>query len=175
MKQWMTLCLILFFGTVLTAQNNTKKEQIVQLYTEVDHFLKEGETESARMSLEKLLKLDKSNRSNLYLALGGMAEQQLDTGKAIKYYKKSISSDKKSHTAYYSMGALYFNQGVEILETIPFDEQTQRVAATRKGLDFLKKALPYLEQGFRLSDDRDIYEVPLNTVYRYLNLASKTK
>ena len=169
MKQLLTLLLFCAFGTALIAQNRTRKELIAQLYTEVDLLLSEGDAENARTPLEKLLKLDKSNRSNLYLALGGIAEQQQDTNQAQNFYKKSISANKKSDKAYYSMGALYYNQAIEILESIPFDEQTQRVTETRQGLNYLKKALPLLEQGFRLSGDKDIYQDPLNTVYQYLN------
>jgi len=169
MKRLLTWFLILVVGTTLTAQNKTQKEQIAQLYTEADLFLLEGDADHARLPLEKLLKLDKANRSNLYLALGGIAEQRQETDKAIKYYNQSIKSDKKSHKAYYSMGALYYNLAVELLETFPFDEQTQHAAETRRGLDYLKKALPFLEKGFQLSNDKDIYQNPLNTVYLYLN------
>ena len=170
MKRLLIWILMFVVGTALTAQNKTLKEQIALLYTEADLFLSEGDTDNACLSLEKLLRLDKSNRSNLYLALGGIAEQKQKTNQAQNYYKKSISADKKSDKAYYSMGALFYNQAIEILESIPSDEQTQHVTETRQALIYLKKALPFLEQGFRLSGDKDIYQKPLNAVYQYLNL-----
>ena len=168
MKRLLTWFLILSMGSTLIAQNKTQQEQIAQLYTEADLFLSEGDADNARLPLEKLLKLDKANISNLYLALGGIAEQKKETAKAIKYYKQSIKSDKQSHKAYYSLGSLYYNQAVEILETIPFDEQSRRAAETRKGLNCLKKALPFLEQGFKLSGDKGIYQTSLNISYLYL-------
>jgi len=169
MKRILTLFLVLAIGTTLNAQKETKKEQIARLYTEVDIFLSEGDADNARLPLEKLVKLDKPNRSNLYLALGSIAEQKKETDRAINFYKKSISADKKSHKASYSMGTLYYNQAVEILNQAannPLDEQAQ----FDKSLGFLKKALPFLEKGLQLSGDKDIYKEPLNTVYLYLKL-----
>ena len=174
MKRILTLFLVLAIGTTLNAQKETKKEQIARLYTEVDIFLSEGDADNARLPLEKLVKLDKPNRSNLYLALGSIAEQKKETGRAINFYKKSISADKKSHKASYSMGALYYNKAIDMFNYLSnnlLTEQTQQQKAIAEQVlaDF-KKALPFLEKGFQLSGDKDIYKEPLNTVYLYLKL-----
>ena len=167
----LTFILIFALGTSLTTQSDVKKDQIEQLYMEVEAYLLKDDPDNARLSLEKLLKLDKPNRSNLYLALGRIAEDRHDTKQSIKYYQQSIKSDKKSHKAYYSMGALYFNQGVEILNNakdLASNAPEQYKAKSRRGRDCMKKALPYLEKGYKLSGDRDIYQSPVDIINLYL-------
>ena len=178
MKRLMTLLLILAAGTALTAQNLTRKEQIILLYAEVDTFLSEDDPDSACPPLEKLIKLDKANRSTLYLALGGIAEQKNETAKAVKYYKKAISGNRKSHKAYYGMGALYYNQAIETLnnaENMQTDEPVRYAAEIKKGMALLKKAKPFLEKGFQLSDDADVFQSPLQTINRYLQAEKRSQ
>ena len=171
MKYLVTFLLIFTVGTSLVAQSDAKKEQIARLRTEVHTFLSEGDTVNARRSLEKLLKADKTNRADLYLALGRIAEEKQETKKAIKYYRQSINSNKTSHKPYYSLGAMYYNDAVAILNNAEHafaNDPKQREAEISKGLESLKKALPYLETGLQLSGDVDIYQPPLKAIEGYL-------
>jgi|GEM_PF-5470422 len=153
------------------AQNITKQEQIKSLYTQVNDLLAVGDTINARFSLGKLLKLDKSNRSDIYLALGRIAEDHHETDNAINYYRQAIKSDKKSHRAYYSLGTLYYNQAVDILNNadrlLPFAPKLYKTE-TAKALTFMEKALPYLVEGFRLSGKEEIYQPALETIQQII-------
>jgi len=171
MRYLVTFLLIFTVGASLVAQSDAKKAQIAGLYREAHTFLLEGDTVNACRSLEKLLKSDKANRADHYLALGRIAEDRQQTQKAIKYYLQSIKSDKTLHKPYYSLGALYYNNAVDILnnaEQVFANAPKQREAEVGKGLAFLKKARPYLEKGLQLSGDTDIYQSTLQAIDLYL-------
>ena len=171
MKRLLKVLLLLAFTATLFAQKETKQEQITRLYAEADTYLSEGEFNKARLPLAQLIKLDKANRSNLYLALGGISEQHQETDIAISFYKKAIAADKKSHKAYYCLGSIYYNQAVEIfnqLENNPIYIAAQFDAEVSQGLELMKKALPYLEKGFQLNGDKEVYQAPVDAIQQYL-------
>ncbi|MDR2232379.1 MAG: hypothetical protein LBE56_04550 [Tannerella sp.] len=172
MRYLTVILLMLAAGTSFAlAQNKTGKEQIAPLYTQVNESLAKGDTTTAHLTLMQLLKLDKPNRSDIYIALGRIAEERRDTNSAETYYKQAIKNNKKSHRAYYSLGSLYYNQAIDILnytELICVSAPELYTAETGKAVEFLKKALPNLVKGFQLSGNEEIYQPALETVQQII-------
>jgi tetratricopeptide (TPR) repeat protein len=93
-----------------------------------------------------------------------------DPVNAIICYKKAIQFRPEYFDANYNMGALYFNEGAELMNkanAIPADKVADYKAAKAKADDKLKEALPFLEKAHAISpQDMPTMESLKNIYYR---------
>ncbi len=91
---------------------------------------------------------------------------------AVKNYESAIELKEDYFDAYYNLGALYFNNGVQILlqaNELPLSETEKYDQLKEKANDQFQKALPYLERAYELKpDDR-------NTLLALKELYTRTK
>jgi len=143
----------------------------INLYI-VTHRLKE-----AGDRIEKIITLQPKSGLYKYLA-GYIAEKQNDTAKAIKYYEQSIADSNNYFDPQYSLGALYFNKGAEMVskaKNIPVNRQRDYEILMAKSREELKKALPFMEAAYAINGkDKDTVR-SLYNIYEKLGNAAKAK
>ncbi|MBI5540918.1 MAG: tetratricopeptide repeat protein [Bacteroidia bacterium] len=104
-----------------------------------------------------------------WFAQGSLYDANLkDTLKAVTSYKKAIELNPNYFEPNYNMGAMYYNQGAEMLNTANniTDDKLYK-AAKAKAEDKLKESLPYLEKAHEiLPADLSTMESLKNTYYR---------
>jgi tetratricopeptide (TPR) repeat protein len=90
--------------------------------------------------------------------------------KAIDTYKKTIEIDPEFFNAYYNLGALYYNKGVqqiEVAKDVPANENAKYEAEMKKADEWFAMALPYMEKCNSLqADDKMVLESLKNLYYR---------
>ncbi len=135
-----------------------------------NQYLRTKKFEEAKESLELALEKDKENPI-LYFSLGTVHDQlykkykekKADSSqkkargqfkKAKKNYKKAIELDSGYFDAYYNLGALHYNEGVEIFQkTQKIKDQAKYKEEIKGAKENFRKALPYLEKAHQLKPD----------------------
>ena len=105
----------------------------------------------------------------LFRSQGSLYDANLkDTVKAVASYKKAIELNPNYFEPNYNMGALYFNEGAEMLNVAnQITDDSKYKIAKAKADDKLKEALPYLEKAHViLPADLPTMESLKNTYYR---------
>ena len=116
------------------------------ILTELNYLLKSGDYAAASKNLEKAIELDPFNKI-LYFSMGTAQENQGFNQEAIRYYTKAIDLDSNYFDAYYNLGALYFNEAVEINNLGNNATDAEKADEYgNKAIAKFKKAIPYLEK-----------------------------
>ncbi len=126
--------------------------------------------------LDLAIKNDSTN-STYWFAKGSMYDGNMkDPANAIICYKKAIQFKPDYFDANYNMGALYFNDGADLMNKanlIPADKVADYKAAKAKADDKLKEALPFLEKAHSIN----IQDIPtmesLKNIYYRLGMTDK--
>jgi tetratricopeptide (TPR) repeat protein len=120
---------------------------------ELNYYLRNGEFKEAKNNLQLALKEEPDNKQ-LHFSLGVVYDNLDTTDAAIESYKKAIEIDSVYFDAVYNLGALYFNQGVEMNNAAnDIEDNAKYKAAREEAKEVFKKAKPYLEKAHRLSPD----------------------
>ena len=130
-------------------------------------------TNKAAEALSYLDLATKNNPENAtyWFAKGSLYDGNMkDPVKAIECYKKSIELKDDYFDPNYNMGAIYFNDGAELLNkanAIPPDKNKEYKEAKAKAEDKLREALPYLEKAHAINaSDLPTMESLKNIYYR---------
>ena len=112
------------------------------------------------------------NNPQLYYTLGSVYEIGLkDEAKAEEAYKKALELDPENPAHIFSMGRLYFNQGVSLLDKAnALSDANQYKAEKVKVEELLRKALPFFEKAHKLKPDEREYMIGLRGIYYNLNM-----
>ena len=137
------------------------------------YLLVEDNSQAAIDYINKALEQDTSNAS-LYFAKGLALDKLGDHDGAIAAYKESIAKDPKYLNAYYNLGAMIFNDGVnkfnkcnEIMDNKKFKE------CVAQADEIFKESLPYLEKAHEL-DPKEINTLEtLKVLYYRLHMYDK--
>lgn len=139
----------------------------------------EKSTELLNLALEK-----QPDNEQLYYNVGVVYDQSAkDTTlskvkreevfkEAVKNYKKAIELNEEYFDAYYNLGALYFNNGVNILkqaDSLPLEAEEKYNKLKDKAEQEFKNALPYLEKAYELKPNDQ------NTLLALKELYTRTK
>jgi len=121
----------------------------------INYYILKGQKKEALEYLEKGIEVSPKN-AMLYYNKGIIYDNDSalqDKDKAIEAYKKTIELDSTYFDAYYSLGALYFNQGAakndEANNVDPDNFKKYKTVKAQADAIF-KKALPYLEKAHQL-------------------------
>jgi len=159
------------------------------IIAETNYFLSIGDLAKAQDLLQKAVEQDPNNPI-LHFTIGSnydklardsslSAEAKISMlNEAEKAYGKAIEQDPTYFDAYYNMGALFFNAGVEKFEyanTIPPEEFEAYDKAKEEYMAYWSKALPYLEEAHKL-DSKDLSTlIALKSLYARLSMPEKLK
>lgn len=151
------------------------------IISETNLFLAAGETEKALKNLKLAIEKDTMN-CTIYLAVGNMYDRIVaDTTKTYeermeafkeseKAYKRAIYLKPDFFDAVYNLGALYFNEGVNVLleaDTLPFGDPKYDEEKA-KGDKYLEESLPCLEKAL------EINSTDYNTLFSLKQIYSRT-
>ncbi len=112
----------------------------------------------------------------LYIQLANIYEQKGDTANARKTYEQAIALEPDNFDAQYRLGAMYYNEAVELNNTMNKLELNQQkqydLLKVQRDATF-KKSLPYLENAHR-QDAKDMDTmIALKELYARLNMTEK--
>ena len=135
--------------------NEVLSGKLLEIYIENRSYGK------AKQTLRNLEKTQPNNKT-VYFAKGLVLTKEGNLEAANKAYRKAIEINPEYFEAYYNLGSLYYNQGIETLkkaENIP-PQQLQKYEQT-KSLAYkqMKQAMPFFETAHKLSaeDQEAIY------------------
>ena len=74
--------------------------------------------------------------------------------KSVEAYKKAIELDVNYTDAYYNLGALYYNQSIEVKRIAgEMEDQSNYESEVKRADEMMVNAAPYLEKASELSPD----------------------
>jgi tetratricopeptide (TPR) repeat protein len=148
-------------------EDNGVLESMIQIYMDLD------KTDEAMKYLEMAIAQD-DTKPRYYFAQGALYEKMGNEEKAIETYKKTMEVDPEFFNAYYNLGALYYNKGVqqiEVAKEVPANENARYEAELKKADQWFEAALPYMEKCHTLqSEDKMVLESLKNLYYRLKNM-----
>ncbi|MBU8892270.1 MAG: tetratricopeptide repeat protein [Bacteroidales bacterium] len=108
-----------------------------------------------------------SGRAMLYDKLGDFESCKVN-------YKKAIEIDGEFFEAFYNLGVLYFNEGVELTDVANEIKDNEKYAIAKQiADDKFKESLPYLEKAFELNEEDISIGNTLRTLYYRLQMTDK--
>lgn len=144
-------------------EDNSILESLTQIYLDMK------KSEDAMKYLEMAIAKDPTN-PRYYYAQGGLYERLGNEQKAIETYKKTMEIDPKFFNAYFNLGVLYYNKGVqqiEVAKVVPANENARYEAELKKADQWFAMALPYMEKCNELqAGDKMVLESLKNLYYR---------
>ncbi len=159
------------------------------IIAETNYYLGTGQLEEAQTLLQEAVAQDPDNPI-LHFTIGSNYDKLArDTSlneesklamlnEAEVAYAKAIELKPDYFDAYYNLGALFFNAGVEKFEeanNIPPDDFEAYDKAKEQYMSHWTKALPYLEEAHKL-DPKDLNTlIALKSLYARLNMPEKLK
>jgi len=140
---------------------------------ELNYYLQNKKFEEAKQNLNLAIEKEPDNKQ-LYFSLGVVYDELGNTEKAVESYKKAIELDPNYFDAVYNLGALYFNEGVEMnnaANEIEDNEEYNKAREAAKGV--FKEGLPHLEKAHEL-DPQDAGAIAsLQQLYALLDMTEK--
>ena len=150
---------------------------------EANLFLMKGQFSEAKERLELEIRKNQGD-SNLHLVLGGIYEglanpktngskpggkvsnyQEL-MGMAEEHYRKAIDIRSDYFEAYYNLGAMYFNQGADMMnEANALKSDSDYKAAKAKAEEKLRQSVPYLEKALEMQPNDKNTLISLKQIY----------
>jgi len=154
---------------------------------EINVYLESQEYDKALVNLDQAIANDPSNKALIY-ARGIILDNQQSTlradgkedeaneayAKAEADYKKVVELDPEGFDGNYSLGALYYNRGAEMLNEANniLDDAKYKVAKAAAEKQ-LTAALPYLEKAHALNAEDTDTMTSLKTIYARTNQTEK--
>ena len=139
----------------------------------VNYYLTIGDAEKGLIYLERAEKLESSNPS-IYFAKGTLYEKTGNKEKALEAYNQAIEIDPEYFNAYFNMGALYFNNAVELYEVANKKEDLKEYNASKAIADKeLEKAIPPMEKAYEINPTERAVLETLQTIYYRLQMLDK--
>ena len=144
---------------------------------EINLYIAQKNSEEAIPLMEQAVRLDSQNVQLLF-AIGDAYGENGNKVKAEEYYRKAIQIDPKFYNAYNNLGALFYNEGIEVHKELSDNmklSDKEYKALTEKRNELYKKSLPYFEKAHELNPDNVQVLRALKEVYARLELYDKSK
>lgn len=140
---------------------------------ELNYYLQNNKFEEAENNLKLAIEKEPNNKQ-LYFSLGVVYDNLGNTEKAVKAYEDAIAIDADYFDAAYNLGAMYFNQGVEMNNAANDIKDNKKYDAARaEAKKVFVKSKPYLEKAHQL-DENDMGAMQsLSQLYALLNETEK--
>lgn len=141
------------------------------LFSLINHYINKGDDPSKILTYMDKALVDDPNNASLYFAKGTVHDRLNDSEEAVKSYKKAIEIDPKFFDAYYNLGAVYYNNGVKLIEEankVPAKEVEKYDALMARANDEFKKSLPYMEKAYEVNNNsKEAVEALKNIYFRF--------
>ena len=119
--------------------------------TEINLYIELGRTSELLKKLGEAIEIDAEN-SLLYFNRGTIYDQEGQLENAEKDYLKAIDLDPSSFGSNYNLGALFFNQAVELNNSANSTSDNKKYKYLKDKSDlYFNKALPYLESSYSIN------------------------
>lgn len=151
----------------------------LQIY-ELNATLDNGDLQQSIDKFEKASQNDPKNSSILF-NLGVLYDKAKNTDKAKEYYQKAIDIRPDFGDAYFNLGVIYFNAGVELNKQMnALDDKTDKDGKKYEAMkvqrdELFKQALPNLEKAYSIDPKNPDYKSNLKKVYAAMNMLDKAK
>jgi tetratricopeptide (TPR) repeat protein len=139
----------------------------------INYHLSSGNSEEGMKYLEKAEQLAGDNPS-IYFAKGTLFEKLGDDEKAMEAYKESLKIDPEFFNSWFNIGALYFNNAVEMYEKAnQIEDLDEYNKAKNEADEVLKLSVEPLEKAHSINpEDRSCLET-LKTIYYRLQMTEE--
>lgn len=142
---------------------------------ELNVYLYSKQFDEAEKKLKDAIQKDPKFVS-LYVQLANIYEQKGDTANARKTYEQAIAIEPNNFDAQYRLGAMYYNQAVEVnnaMNKLELNQQKQYDVLKVQRDALFKRSLPFLEKA-HLEDSKDMDTmIALKELYARLNMTEK--
>lgn len=132
---------------------------------EFNYWFTKGDNQKAQAALQQAVQADPNNkilRFNIGVTFDNMiksAQENKDfeqanlfMEKSVEAYKKAIELDVNYTDAYYNLGALYYNQSIEVKRIAgEMEDQSNYESEVKRADEMMVNAAPYLEKASELS------------------------
>lgn len=141
------------------------------LFSLIQYYVEKGEDPAKVLTYIDKALIEEPNNATLYFAKGTVYDKLNEPEEAIKSYSKAIEIDPKFFDAYYNYGAVYFNNGVKLVDEankVPAkDVEKYEALMAKANLEF-KKALPYMEKAYEINNNsKETIEALKNIYFRF--------
>lgn len=135
---------------------------------ELNYYLGRGEFDKAENNLKLAVEQEPDNKQ-LFFSLGVVYDNLDRKEDAIKSYERAIEIDGEYFDALYNLGALYFNNGVEMNNAANEIKDNKKYDAARaEAKKVFEKAKPYLAKAHSIDETDMGALVSLSQVYALL-------
>lgn len=152
------------------------------LYSEINYFLKKGETKKLQENLAAAIAKDPDNKT-LYYVFGNTYDNLMKDAKddetkmkmqteAIKYYETALEKDPEYGDVVYSLGALYYNEAVRYAKAraeLPYSAKKEYEEITKDFQKYLTLAHPYFVKSEKLNPSDRSTVIALKELYAQAN------
>lgn len=139
----------------------------------VNFYLTSGDVEKGLQYLE-LAEKHETNNPSIYFAKGTLYEKSGDKAKALDAYDQAIAIDPEYFNAYFNIGALYYNNAVEMYEAANNLEDLKAYNEAKAQADKeLAKAIPPMEKAYQINPNEKATVETLQTIYYRLQMLDK--
>ncbi len=147
----------------------------VMLVEIINFYIGKNKSDEAVKYIDLAIK-EKPENTSLYTAKGAMLEKLGDPEGAIKMYKEAISIDSTQFTPYYNLSVIYYNRGVEVINSasqIPPSQSDKYNAEMEKAKEHFRSSLPYVEKAYSIDSTEIAIMESLRTIYYRLQMNDK--
>lgn len=132
----------------------------------INYYLLEAENADEAFKYLALARESDPNNPQFYSAEAHLYDKTGDKETAKAKYLKAIEIDPDFFEAYYNLGVLYFNEGVELTDIANQIKDNKKYEAAKKVADNkFKESLPYIEKSNELNPGDQGIMMTLKTLY----------
>ncbi|MCK4852696.1 MAG: tetratricopeptide repeat protein [Bacteroidales bacterium] len=143
------------------------------LFELVNYYLAVGNAEEGMKFLNLAIEKESSNPS-IYFAKGTLYEKIGEKEKALEAYNASLEVDPEFFNSWFNIGALYFNNAVEMFDEANTKEDLDEYNAAKALADEeLKRAIEPMEKAHQLNPDEKSALETLQTIYYRLQMTDE--
>jgi len=141
----------------------------------INFYISRGKSEDAIKYIDLAIS-EKPTNATLYTAKGSMLEKMGRPDEAINMYKDAIKVDSMLFTPYYNISVIYYNRGVEVINTanqLPPSQSEKYEAEILKANEHFRQSLPYIEKAYSIDSSEVAILESLKTIYYRLQMNDK--
>jgi tetratricopeptide (TPR) repeat protein len=143
------------------------------LFELVNYYLSIGDSDEG-MRFLTLAQEKESGNPSIYFAKGTLYERMGEKEKAMEAYKESLEVDPEFFNSWFNIGALYFNNAVELYDLANTKEDLDEYNAAKAAADEeLKRAIEPMEKAYELNPDEPATLKTLETIYYRLQMTDE--
>jgi len=143
------------------------------LFELVNYYLAIGDADEGMRYLT-LAQEKESGNPSIYFAKGTLYERMGEKEKAMEAYKESLVVDPEFFNSWFNIGALHFNNAVELYDVANTKEDLDEYNAAKEAADTeLKKGIEPMEKAYELNPDEKATLETLQTIYYRLGMTEE--